>query len=664
MPGNAFVQEATGAVQNPGAADWTMIFVGPSATNPVPSGQLTQPYSSPAAAAADLGAADMCDALMQAISQTNGNPAPTPAYAYVTPATTPGAYNGSVNVTGVQGTCVPQFNTALTPKGTYEPWMQIVTGGTVGTAGMTAWASLNAGRFKQLVNLGTSAEYNYPASDGWPCGGQQCGFVLSAASSTLSALYTALNALRTAELAHFLITSGSPAVHLAQDTTDNAALTALPTASSPATAIALYNGLLSTLKTHVASAVYHTVADTVAEAALAALPTAVSPEDVELNLPALITAYNAHRVLVGSGPVHGSADSTNTCAAYSPPPPTLLAGDTFFGSPTSPPSWADGDLYTAGPPATGAFAAIGSSAIGAAVVVITEPVAVGDFATLVAGMNYCAATYGKRLLLLCRFGDPDAASSESDAAYVTRWQAFRPNFLDNRFAVCVGSCWLTDAFSSFIYLRSFLPALCARWQSFVAVPGQEGEQLAQNAGWRQRGPLEGASLMDSNDKPVGHDEAASGGVEATPGAATGGGIALYYSHNARVPGTYVSNRATVMYPVGSTILLPQDRRVTNAIEQGLQGIALDELGGADGTSPLATPPVILDADIVTALGAKMTAFIKSNYPNEIQNADDPGLVTVNPVVTVVGGMVTLQVVVKERFWNYTDTINLLIAPAR
>jgi hypothetical protein len=664
MPGNVFVQEAPGQPQSPGAADFTLIFVGPSANNPVLSGQITPPYSDPSAAAADLGASDMCDALMQAITQTPGNPAPTPAYAYVTPATTPGSYP-SINVTAVKGTCVPAFNTAVTPKGTYEPWMQIVQGGSVGVTGMTAWASLNAGRFKQLVQLGTSAEYNFPASDGWPCGGQQCGFVLGPPSSTLSALYTALNAGRTALLAHFIIVSGSPQIHAVADTTDNTTLTAITTASTPSTAIALYNGLVSTLMKHGANVGggYHTTPDAVLATALAALTyPAVSVEDVELNLEALRVAYEAHRILVGAGPVHGSADSTNTWAAYSTPTaPTLLAGDLFFGPPTTPPSWADGDLYTAGPPATGAFAAIADSGIAAAVVVLTEPIASADFATIVAGMNYCASR-GKRLLFLGRFRDPGA--TEDDPTYITAWQVFRPNFLDNRFAVCAGSCWLSDSFSGFVYLRSFLAALCARWQSFVAVPGQEGERLAQNAGWRNRGTLEGASLIDGNSNLVGHDEAQRGGIVATPGAPTGGGIALYYSRNAQRPGTFVDNRATVMYTVGSEILLPQDRRVANAIEQVVQGIALDEIGGADITSALNVTPVLLDGDIVDALGAKMSAAVSTNYSREIQNATDPGLVVVNSIVSVAGGQVTTTATVKARFYNYTDTVNIVVVATR
>src|SRR4030095_13867289 len=107
-----------------------------------------------------------------------------------------------------------------------------------------------------------------------------------------------------------------------------------------------------------------------------------------------------------SNAVHNSADSTNTISAADPTYGTLLAGDTWYTA-TLPPIWSDGDLYTAGPPAPGAFAAIAESAIAAAVVVLTEPVVAGDFSTIVAGLNYCRG-FGKRLMVLCRFRDPTA----------------------------------------------------------------------------------------------------------------------------------------------------------------------------------------------------------------------------------------------------------------
>jgi hypothetical protein len=658
MPGNATIGEAAAQPQVSTDGDFSIVFVGASSASPVSTGQLTPAYSSPAAAARDLGAGDAVDCLLQALTVTQGNPAPAPASFYATPATSPGTY-GTINVAGVTGTSVVANNTSVTPKGTYQPWMQVVMGGSVGTTGMTAFASLDNGRTKRLVSLGTAGEYNFPASDGWPGGGAQAGFVFGAVSSTLAALYTGLNNLRTAALAHFLITSGSPVIHAAADTADNTALTAVPAATTPATAISLYNALVARLAAHVASTTYHTTADAIATAAIVALlQVAQSTGEVEANLAALISAYNAHRVLVGGGPVHGSADSTNTSAAYSTPTAaTLLAGDLFATS-TLPPSWGDADLFTAGPPATGAFAAIADSGQLFGIIVITEPVQSSDFATLVTGLNY-GLTFGKRWSLIVRFRDPTA--NETDAAYILAFQAFAAANHDNRITCLAGSLWVTDAFAGFVYARTFLAPYVARLQSLKEVSGQEGERLAQNPGWVARGPLEGASLKDAAGNTVGHDEALRVGIEAANGAPTGGGVCCYYQRNAQLAGTYVTNRVTVMYGAASEILTPMDRRVANALEQVAVGISLTAIGGADVWDPVT---FALDADIRGGLGGKIAKAIRDNYANEFQNAADPNLVVVDPTVTVSGAQVSLTGALHVRFFGYTDTVALTFAATR
>ena len=69
--------------------------------------------------------------------------------------------------TGGVGTLLTGQVTSLAPLGTYQPWMQIVNGGTVGVAGMTAYASLDGGRTRTLVSLGTLTGYWYPPADGF-----------------------------------------------------------------------------------------------------------------------------------------------------------------------------------------------------------------------------------------------------------------------------------------------------------------------------------------------------------------------------------------------------------------------------------------------------------------------------------------------------------------
>ena len=655
MPGSASSAEAAAQPQVNTDGDFSLCIIGYSATNPVATGTLTNPYSAPGAAVSDLGCGDAVDALVQAISVTPGNPAPPPASFYSTPATTPGGYGTLTAVLATASTCVPANNVGLTPKGTHQPWLLVATGFTVGVAGGTGYASLDGGRTKKLVSFGTSAEYNFPATDGWPGTGQQAGFTFGGPSSAYAAVYTALNALRTAEIAHFIDVAAS--VHLAADTTDNVALTAIPVASSALTAVALYNGALSLLRAHGANLTYHTIADVPLATALALLPVAQSIEDVELSLAALIAAYNAHRINI-TGSVHGSADSTDTAAAYTPPTaPTLTAGDLMYTT-TTPPSWADADLYTAGTTATGAFAAIADSGQAFGTLVITEPVAASDFATLVAGLNF-GLSLGKRWGLIVRFRDP--AAGETDATYIAAFQVFTAANHDNRITCLMGSAWMTDAWSGFVYLRSWLPAYLARLQSRKAVPGQQGEKLAQNPGWVARGPLEGVSLKDSYGNTIGHDEALRAGAEAANGAPTGGGVCLYYQRNAQLQGTYCTNRSTVMYPVSSAILTPMDRQVANALEQVAVGISLTSIGGTDVWDPVT---FALDEDILNGIVGKTAKAIRDNYAREFQNAQDPNLVVVSPTVTVAGAQVAITGTLNVRFYGYTDTIALAFAATR
>jgi len=661
MPGGASMNEAAAQPQVNTDADFSVVLIGFTPTSAVAAGQLTPPYSSPGNVVSDNGDSDASAILAHILTTTPGNPAPPPASLYTTPATTPGSY-GTINITGVKGTCVPANNTAVSPKGTYQPWMQIVAGGSVGSASptMTAWTSLDNGRTKRLVSLGASAEYNFPASDGWPGGGGQAGFILGPPSSTLSALYTSLNNLKTAALAHYIITTGSPQIHLAADTADNTTLTAVANATTPATAVTLYNALVATLAAHVINTTSHTTADATAQTAIAALiQVAQSTEDIELNLAALITAYNAHRILVGGGPVHGSTDSTNTCAAYSTPTaPTLQAGDTFFTN-TIPPQWSDADLYSAGPPTAGAFAAIAKSGQLFGIVVITEPVAASDAGTLTAGLDY-GLGFGKRWSLIIRFRDPNAG--ETYAQYVTAFQTWRAAFgNDNRITCLAGSWWQTDAFTGFVYLRTFMASYLARLQSCKTVPGQKGERLAQNPGWVTRGPLELGSLLDGNGNTIGLDAAEIGGIEAVPGASTGGGVCLYHQRNAQQAGTYVTNRSTVLYPINSSILTPMDRRVANALETVAVGLSLAAIGGADVWDPTT---LALDSDILGGLQGRIVKAIRDNYASEFQNAQDPNLVVINPTVSVSGAQVTITGTLNVRLYGYTDTIALTFSATR
>lgn len=270
------MQEAKAAVAASPAVDFAMCVIGPSTTSPLPAGSLSPPYASAAAFVTDYGQGDAVDAVCQALTPTQDNPAPPAVSFYRTPSTVAGSY-GPVTTSGVTGTAVPSANGSQVPTGTLQPWMKIVTPGALGTPGMTALASLSGGRQTALVSIGSGLTYNFPAGDGWPAGGGQAGFTLGTSTATLN------------------------------------------------------------------------------------------------------------------------------------------QGDTFYTR-TNPPSWTDSDLFTAGPPATGALAVIAESGQQFGIVVITEPVAAGDFTTLQAGLNFFVAQGKQAPLLIVRFRDPYLGSATTIAS--------------------------------------------------------------------------------------------------------------------------------------------------------------------------------------------------------------------------------------------------------
>jgi hypothetical protein len=318
--------------------------------------------------------------------------------------------------------------------------------------------------------------------------------------------------------------------------------------------------------------------------------------------------------------------------------------------------WAVADLYTAGSPATGAFGAIATSSTALAIVAISEPVAASDFATITAALDYLA-TLGKRVSVLTRFRA--RLVDETDATWIAAFATFCAACSDNRISVVCGEGWLTDAFRGYRYMRSGLPAVLARMQSFEAVPGSLGERMAQHPGWVSRGPLENFSIVDDAGNPISlaHDEKLSGGIDGPIGG-RGGGIAFYYNRIPSLAGTYVSE-APVRYAALSRCLTWMDRRVLNGIETIAEATLWTSIQGADimdGTT--------LDADIAEAQGSTVSAAIKDRYAREFQNAADPGLVVVNQTVTVSGSQVSETATASPKLYGYTDAITLTVSASR
>lgn len=353
--------------------------------------------------------------------------------------------------------------------------------------------------------------------------------------------------------------------------------------------------------------------------------------------------------------VHNAPDAGNVLVATSPTNGTLKTGDTW-SSLTSPPSWGIADLFVATDPPTGAFAAIAANGQEFGRLVISEPVSSSSFSTLVAGLNWGLAK-GKRWRLTVRFRDP--LVGETDAAYVLAFQAFATANHDNRITCVVGSGRLTDTFRGYVYQRSGLPAVLARWQSNAVVPGRLGERLAQHPGYVARGPLENFSLVDENQNLIGHDEEQRGGVDG-PIAGFGGGLTFYRIPNADLSGTYISE-APVMYPALSEIITEMDRAVANGIERVAVAEAWLAIKGADIWDPVT---FALDESIRNALQTKIAKRIRDRYSREFQNPDDPNLVAINPTAIVNAEKVTITGTINVRFYGYDHAIELTFSATR
>lgn len=657
-------------------------------------------FLSGAAAVAALGYGDGVDTLAQIIEQrqANGNSGiKFPAALYGMPQSTPGSC-GTIDISSVVGTCRPAVDATVLPWGTFRGAIRIMDDGnggngtSIGSPGITyQWALDEVPTWSPTKALGADDTITIPNSG--------VKFDLNASSSELTTLYTKLNLLRTKALAHFLITSGSPAVHAAADTTDNTALTAIATATTPATAVTLFNGILSLIGVHGASTTYHTTADTALATALAAIAAAVTVEDVDLHINALISAYSAHIALVGGGPVHGTADGTNTITAYTPVPGTLKTGDTWFVR-TLAPAPSTGDIDTA---ATSLAKAPGDFAL----LVCEFPVSAANIAHVTSLLNTLRDVGGKRVTALCRtrprlfdlnltiagvtnanpavvtvastasltsgntytiagvggatgvngnrvvtvidgttFSVPVAAGgaytsggtvTENDAAWNVNVAADLNTYNDDRIVVRAAYGLITDAMTTRQYLRSTLAQLAADTVRVerYEMPAMPADQAESSV-----------TLVDATGTLVGHDEGTRGSSTGLSDDALGNRFSCEFRIPDPVRREAVFNTVPwTLYSATSKIKSLPVRRVANAMEREAISAGIAGLGGitdyipADPNVP-GSLPTLTEATRNKIHGVIFNA-LSSKFADDIQNADDgdldAGLVQVASTCTVSGG---------------------------
>jgi hypothetical protein len=341
---------------------------------------------------------------------------------------------------------------------------------------------------------------------------------------------------------------------------------------------------------------------------------------------------------------------------------TLITGDLWTESKTTPPQFAVADLYTAGSPGTGALMTIAAAAFNVGLVVITEPVAAGDIATLSAGLTAMANLRAScRPTLIVRFRNQGA--SESDATYVAAFQTFRAACADDeRICVWANDGWLTDAQRQYVYSRSGLPAFLAKIQGGSVLAGPKGERVAQSPGMTSRGPLWNFTIHDTAGNPVGHDERVHPGILG-PLAGKGGGACAYYEASDTVTGTYAcvqTDVLTAVFPATQGVQSMMDNRVSSACERALYTVSFLALGGAAVVTNFT-----LDDDTREAMAAAGMKSIKdAGLVNEFANADDPNLLTVDALVTVSGTTYSVTWRFNNNLYRYGNSIMITITNAR
>lgn len=522
--------------------------------------------------------------------------------------------------------------------------MNVLTGWTVGTAGGIVQVSLDAGRtYGPGIPIGTATSLAIPNT------GMTVAFGATSAAQT--AVYTALNNLRTAAIAHFVIVSGSPAVHIAADTTDSAALTAIPVASTPASAVTLYNALVATLGIHMGSVTYHTVGDSVAEAALGAiLQTAITTSDVVANLSALTALYNAHRVLVGSGPVHGSADSTNTCAAYTTPAAATLVAADYATASTTEPLWGVSDVQAA----LAAYQASGYALVGVGSVHLVGNVLTGSQATTLGGTLETEAAAYLYDAMICSTRDaakPTAwgGAGETEATWMAAIIADYMACAQKRMSVSAGFYNMASAYPNAV---AGTP-LYRRPLSFAYAAREVAIAFQTHAGRVKDGQLSQINVNPTTDPTDGfiyHDERLNPGLDILTG-----GAGRFTSARTRIgkgQGYYIVNPLLMAAPGSQFTMWPYIAVMNVACE------IVHQVGQNDINEDLRTNPNgTLYPNDIASIQANMLGAINQQMTSQAMISS--ATVFVDPAQNVAAtSNVNVQITIFARTYILQETVTI------
>jgi hypothetical protein len=617
------VEEEQGYVARPDAGlDSRWCVIGNSSAGTAGLGALR---SNTTALLAAYGYGEGLDAASHILTRTE-----IPGAFCKTPNTTVGSYQ-TIDISGVLGTSVPAVSTITLPNGSYDAWLRIGAGFTVGTTGGTLEWSLDGGiNWSPVTNVGTAKYYELGTSSA------RINFEPPAAQVT--ALITYANDLRTKFLAHIVYLTGT--VHGATDTTSDDAVQIA--ATTLATVVTLLPTLLAAMVLHHArGTTVHIAADATtslvaATTAVAACTASGTAQDAITACAALAVAFAAHEALLTA---HTIADAVNVVSATAATTGTLAAGD-LIKVRTVAPKWAAADLYTAGTPATGAFAAIKTSDTLFGLIYISGPVSASEAATISTALDVLN-TAGKRPTVVIQSRRQNVGESEVDwmAAVIADFA----DFSDDRIVRVDGEALVTDPISARRYLRTWAPALMSRAVS-VSRSTQPGAPADQ--------PLEGVSLTNSAGTLIGHDEGPGGtasGLDAARGATAKRGETPNTSRNVYCYHPYV------LKPTAGRVFSMQVRRSLSAAQLAAAEVSFASLGSKDFFD---TDTLILEPSTQSAIAALIAAPIRIGFAADFQNTNSDTLVVVDPSVTSSNGNVQIFATLNLRPYGYTDAISL------
>jgi hypothetical protein len=596
-------------------------------------------------------AVDTCGQMIEQ-RQNSGQAPKIPVAIYSVDIGTPASY-GAIDDSGVQGTATIDFDATSLPLGTYEPRIKIVTGGTVGTTGITFKWSLDGGRTEsRTISLGTATSYTIPNSG--------VKFEFSPASADLTALNTLINEIFTDFNAHVILVAGT--VHTNADTGNVVSAGTYPSATNTATRIARVNALRAAALLHypkgsggVPATHINVSGDAASVTTLTAVPVATDDDSALALALALKSTLNLHDA---NTTAHTIADATNTVSAASPSAGTLLADDIAFGR-TFGPAPIAADLYDGSTsPPTGALYDLAISSLPFSILVLEFPLTASLAVAVTSGLN-AMASRGKVVKCTARTRIRDFEAGETEQEWSDAVALDFLNYDDSRIMPHAGYGLVTDALTGRRYLRSTMAQVAAD-EIAGTISTWTGSPNASPSG------MSNVSLADDSGADVGHDEGPRG---------TGTGLAnfdlgnrfscLFRDVDERVWTTVPS----VLYGEAERIRNGPARRTVNAIKRVARAAAFTSLGGkihyerADASVPGSLPTLPES----TRLGLQATIFAAlAIFADDIDNADDgaieTGLVQVSKTVTVTNGnLVSLTITVAPELGGLVVEENIIIA---